>query len=146
VIADGQVIGTRQVGFRPKYNTRRVVSVRDVEAGETLTANNTKIEKVVSDDAQPADWSAPYGFIAVRNLPAGTIIGSGMVRRSQPQMIIERNQTVVIRIERPGLVVTGIGKAMEEGKLGQCIKVRNIDSQRVILAKVNEDGSVEPVL
>jgi flagella basal body P-ring formation protein FlgA len=41
--------------------------------------------------------------------------------------------------------VTATGKAMEKGRLGECIKVKNIDSQRVILAKVNEDGTVEPV-
>jgi flagella basal body P-ring formation protein FlgA len=145
VVADGEVIGTRQVVFRPKYNIRRVVTLTDMAAGATITPENTRIEKVVSDEQEPADWAAPYGLVAVRNLAAGTVIGSGMAKVSQPPVVIERNQTVVIRIERPGLVVTAMGKAIQQGKLGECIKVRNVDSQRVILAKVNEDGTVEPV-
>jgi flagella basal body P-ring formation protein FlgA len=59
--------------------------------------------------------------------------------------MLERNQTVIIRIDKPGLAVTAMGKSMQQGKLGELIKVKNIDSQRVILARVNEDGTVEPV-
>jgi flagella basal body P-ring formation protein FlgA len=39
-----------------------------------------------------------------------------------------------------------MGKAMEDGKAGDMIKVRNIDSQRVVLARVAADGTVEPLL
>jgi flagella basal body P-ring formation protein FlgA len=145
VVADSKLIGTRRVVFRPKYNTRRAVTVTDMAAGMTLTPDNTRIEKVVSDEPESADWAAPYGLAVVRNLAAGTVIGPGMARPPRPQVIIERNQNICIRIDRPGLVVTALGKAMQQGRLGECIKVQNIDSQRVILARVNEDGTVEPV-
>jgi flagella basal body P-ring formation protein FlgA len=145
VVADGKQIETRQVIFRAKYNTHRAITVTDVKEGVTLTANNTRIEQVVSDEPESMGWSVPYGLVAVRNLPAGTVVGSNMAKSPQPPVVIERNQTVVIRIERAGLVVTAMGKATQQGKLGECIKVRNVDSQRVILAKVNEDGTVEPV-
>ncbi|MHC4087226.1 MAG: flagella basal body P-ring formation protein FlgA [Planctomycetota bacterium] len=35
---------------------------------------------------------------------------------------------------------------MQEGRTGEYIKVRNLNSQRIILARVKEDGTVEPVL
>jgi len=65
--------------------------------------------------------------------------------KQKEPIIVERNQNVCIRIDRGGLVVTATGKTMQPGKLGERIKVRNVDSQRVILVKVNEDGTVEPV-
>jgi len=145
VVADGVVSGTRQVVFRPKYNVRRAVTVVEVRAGEALTTSNTRIENVVADEVQPTEWTPPYGLVAVRNLAAGSVIGPGMVKTPKPQVIIERNQTVIIRIDKPGLVVTAIGKTMQQGKLDELIKVKNIDSQRVIMARVNEDGTVEPV-
>jgi len=52
---------------------------------------------------------------------------------------------VVIRVEMPGLLVTAMGKTMQEGRAGEYIKIRNLDSQRIILCKVNEDATVEPV-
>jgi flagellar basal body P-ring formation protein FlgA len=146
IVAGGRQIETCQVAFRPKYNIRRVVTIVEVKEGTTLTADNTKIENVVSDVPESANWTTPYGNIAMRNLPAGSVVSSNMAKSPQPPVVIERNQNVVIRIERAGLVVTATGKAMQQGKLGECIKVKNTDSQRIIQAKVIEDGTVEPVL
>jgi flagella basal body P-ring formation protein FlgA len=145
VVADGKLTGVRQITLRPKYNTHRIITVADVAAKEAITAENTRIENVVSDGPEPANWAAPFGCVAVRNLPSGTVISSGMAKHIRPQVVIERNQTVSIRIERAGLFVTALGKTLQQGKLGEYIKVRNVDSQRVIMAKVNEDGTVEPV-
>jgi flagella basal body P-ring formation protein FlgA len=145
IIAEGKQIETRQVVLRPKYNIHRVVTVEDVKEGTALTADNTKIENAISDVPEPTNWTTPYGFIAKRNLQAGTVVGSNMAKPPQPPVVIERNQNVIIKIERGGLIVTATGKAIEKGRLGECIKVKNADSQRVIMAKVNEDGTVEPV-
>jgi len=68
-----------------------------------------------------------------------------MVGQVKHEPIVKRNQNVIIRIDRLGLEVTAIGKTMQQGIAGEYIKVRNVDSQRIILAKVNEDGTVEPV-
>lgn len=145
IAADGKQIETRQVIFRPKYNIRRAVTMTDVKEGDVLTADNTKIEDCLSDAPEPTNQSTPYGLVATRNLPAGTVVDSKMAKSPQPPVVIERNQNVIIRIERAGLVVTAMGKATQQGKIGEYIKVKNNDSQRVIMAKVNEDGTVEPV-
>jgi flagellar basal body P-ring formation protein FlgA len=145
IIAESKQIETRQVIFRPKYNIHRVVIVEDVKEGTALTADNTKIENIISDVPEPTNWATPYGLIVNRNLQAGSVVGSNMAKPPQPPVVIERNQNVIIKIERGGLIVTATGKAIEKGRLGECIKVKNADSQRVIMAKVNEDGTVEPV-
>lgn len=145
IVAGGKQIETRQVTFRPKYNIRRAVTTADVNEGTALTADNTKVEDVISDVPEPTNWSKPYGLVATRNMPAGTVVGSNMAKSPRPQVIIERNQNVVIRIDKGGLIVTATGRATQQGRLGEYIKVKNIDSQRVIVAKVNEDGTVEPV-
>ena len=59
--------------------------------------------------------------------------------------VINRNQIVSIKIDRGGLQVSAAGKALQKGYAGEKIKVQNIDSNRIIVAKINEDGSVEPV-
>jgi flagella basal body P-ring formation protein FlgA len=61
-------------------------------------------------------------------------------------IIVKRNQNVVIRIEKPGFLITAAGKSIQDGRAGEYIKVRNMDSQRIILVRISEDGSVEPVL
>jgi flagella basal body P-ring formation protein FlgA len=69
-----------------------------------------------------------------------------MIIAAKAAAAVKRNENVIIRIEKPGLSVTAVGKAMQEGRAGEVIKVRNVDSQRMILARVGEDGTVEPVL
>ena len=39
-----------------------------------------------------------------------------------------------------------MGKTMADGRVGETIKVRNVDSNRIVLCKVRADGSVEPLL
>ena len=38
------------------------------------------------------------------------------------------------------------GKTLADGRVGETIKVRNVDSNRIILCKVRPDGTVEPVI
>ena len=163
VLADGEEIGMREVTFRLKYNCRKVVTLVDLPAGAVISPDNVKIEKTLSNYPEPANWSGfssygvpgnasqnggsnpPYGLITKRRLPANTVIRPAMVGLREPAVIVRRNRSVVIRLERPGLLVTAIGKAMQDGRAGEYIKVRNVDSQRIIMARVNENGTVEPV-
>jgi flagella basal body P-ring formation protein FlgA len=146
VKADGATIAGRQISFRPNFNIRQAVTTTDIKKGTLLTADNIRIETTTSYEPQPADWTEPTGLLATRDLPAGTVLNAGMTKTPVPKIVIERNQTVVIRIDNAGLTVTAMGKAIQAGSIGDCIKVRNIDSQRVIMVKVNEDGTVEPAL
>jgi len=145
VFAGGEEIGSRDVSFRLKYHCRTAVAQVDIPAGALINAENVKIEKRQSNYPEPADWSPPYGLIAKRRVAANTVIRPEMVGSVKPVVIIKRYQNVIIRLEKPGLLVTAIGKAMQKACTGEYIKVQNVDSQRIILAKVNEDGTVEPV-
>jgi len=145
ILSDGKEVATRDVNFNLKYTCSRVVALVDIAKGQTITAENVRIEKSVSDYPQAADWSAPYGFIAKRQIAANSTIRPVMVALPTPSVLIKRNQSVVVRIARPGLVVTALAKALQKGQPGDCIKVRNLDSNRIILVTVNDDGTVKPV-
>ena len=144
-LAQEHQIGKREISFKLKYNCRRAVSLTDIPQGTLISPENVKLEKFKSNYPEPADWTAPYGFITKRRVPINTIIRKSMVGYPEPPVLLKRNQNVVIKIDKLGILVTATGKAIQEGKVGEYIKVRNIDSQRIILAKVNEDGTVEPV-
>jgi flagella basal body P-ring formation protein FlgA len=145
VVQDGKAIEKCEVIFRLKYKCHRVVTLVGIPAGEVISSKNVKIEDSVANFPEPVDWKPPYGLVARRPLAANTVLQANMVGPVKPEVVIERNQNVVIRIERQILVVTAMGKAMQDGREGEYIKVRNQDSQRIILAKVKGDGTVEPI-
>lgn len=146
VLSAGKEIGVREVVFALKYNCRRVVTKVDISAGAAFSPENVRIETELTDSPEPADWAPPYGQVARRGIPAGTVIVPHMVEAAISPVVVERNQNVVIRIEGTGFLITAVGTSMQDGKAGELIRVRNVDSQRIILVKVKEDGCVEPVL
>jgi flagella basal body P-ring formation protein FlgA len=146
VFCGGKKIGIRNVVFRLKYNCRQAVTKIDIAPGEVISPENVRIEVKQSDLPELADWQLPYGVITKRPLAAGTILRPYIAGHLKSPTVVKRNQSVVIRVEKPGFLITAVGKTMQDGKAGECIKVRNVDSQRIFLARINEDGSVEPVL
>jgi flagella basal body P-ring formation protein FlgA len=144
VLSGSNKIGVRQVTFTLIYERQQAVTKVDIPAGGTINPENIKIEKIQSNDPGPASFKPPYGLVTKRRLPAGTVLAPNMFESMEPPVILKRNQNVVIRIERPGFLITAMGIAMQDGRAGDYIKVRNTDSQRIILARIKEDGTVEP--
>jgi len=153
---DGREITAGEVTFRIAYKRRVAVTREAIAAGTVLSADNVKVEEIVSDRPGPADWQAPYGLAARRRLAAQCVIRSSMVGPVKPKksappqdapIIVKRNQTVLVRISRAGLLATAVGKALQKGRAGDYIKVKVqiTEIARIIYAKVNQDGTVEPV-
>ncbi|MDT8299983.1 MAG: flagellar basal body P-ring formation chaperone FlgA [Sedimentisphaerales bacterium] len=140
----GKKIGMSEIVYRLKYNCRQAITKIDIPTGAVISPDNVKIEKRISNYPEPADWKPPFGLIAKRQIPAKTFLNPNMLGPVKSPIITKRNQKVVIRIDMPGFLITAFGKAMQDGRAGDYIKVRNIDSQRIILAMINEDGSVKP--
>ena len=147
VVCDGKEMGMREVAFRLKYTSRRVVTKVDVARGEVIGPEKVRVETAVSDFPEPANWSVPYGLIARRRLPANTMIQPNMLESKEPAFLIEKKQKVMVRISSPGFFLTTAGMALEKGRAGDYIRVRVriTDTARIITAKINEDGTVQPV-
>jgi flagella basal body P-ring formation protein FlgA len=146
VLSGSNKIAVRQVTFALVYDCLQAVTKVDIPEGGIISPENIKIEKIQSNNPEPSEWKPPYGLITKRRLPANTVINPNILESLKSPVIVKRNQNVVIRIERPGFLITAVGKTMQDGSAGEYIKVRNMDSQRIILARISEDGSVEPVL
>ena len=146
VLSGTNKIGVCQVTFALIYDRQQAVTKIDIPAGGIISPENTKIETTASNDPEPSNWKPPYGLIVKRRLPVNTVLRQNMLGPLKSPVIVKRNQNVVIRIEKPGFLITAVGKTMQDGRAGEYIKVRNMDSQRIILARIREDGNVEPVL
>ena len=146
VLCGGQKVGARDVVFALKYKCRQAVSTAYIAKGAIIGPDNAKIETISSDYPESVHWKSPYGLTAKRPLAANTILRPSMVGSRQMPVVIKRNQSVVIRIEKPGFLITAAGMSLEDGRIGEHVRVRNVDSKRIILTKINEDGSVEPML
>ncbi|MDO8303872.1 MAG: flagellar basal body P-ring formation chaperone FlgA [Sedimentisphaerales bacterium] len=144
VMRNGKEIGVREVAFAVQYKNQRAVAITDIQSGTLISADNVRIEAFESSLPQRG-WAQPYGLVARRQIRSGDTVGADSVESTKSPVLVSRNQGVVIQIKQPGLLITAMGQALEDGRANECVKIRNIDSQRVLLARVNEDGTVEPV-
>jgi flagella basal body P-ring formation protein FlgA len=130
--------------FKLVHPVRQTVATKDIAVGQVITPDNAKI-KIVHVESRPrSGWTSLYGMRAARTIPIGRVIQPGMVRANRPAIVVRRNQRVTMNIEGIGFTVTAIGQALQDGRPGELIKVRNIDSKRIISAKVAFDGTVVP--
>lgn len=80
------------------------------------------------------------GLQAKRSLPPGTVLSPDMLE--QP-VLIKRGEKVTIRLSRPGIQVEMDGQAMAQGRAGDRIRVRNLQSKKIISAIVVARGLVQ---
>lgn len=141
-----QEIDRQDVVFQVRYRTGHLVATAPIPKGQALTPDNVVLQKGLTDHPEDVLTEIPYGKIVTTAVDPNSIIRPQILKDDLPPVLLKRNSSVVIRVYQPGLRITAMGTVLNDGRTGQVVKVRNNDSLRVILCKVNQDGSVEPVL
>jgi len=137
-------IGVARVPFKQLYSMRQLVAVRNVPSGGVITRENTRIA-VVSVPQKPSEWTSPYGLICSQAVRPGAVIRPSLWKPKKPLVVVRRNKGVRMKIQMNGFLIVTTGQALEDGRVGELIKVRNIDSKRIIMARVGVDGTVTPI-
>lgn len=145
VLREGKQLALREIPYKRMYPIRRAVATRAIPAGAVVTKRNVEIQTSYAERPAPVNWQAPYGRLAARTLLPGTVLGPGLTAEKRPDLVIRRNQIVELRVQGLGLLVTAKGVALQTGRPGDFIKVRNVDTHRVVIGRVAFDGAVEPL-
>jgi flagellar basal body P-ring formation protein FlgA len=141
-----EVLGNTQVLYKLTYPHQEATAKTLLPAGTVLTPGNVEIRTVQHSRPSEADWAAPYGMETTRDLPAGTVLRTGLVRDPHRPAVVRRNELVTMAIRRPGFTVSTTALALQDGRSGDFVRVRNVDTRRVVVARVCHDGTVEPTM
>jgi flagella basal body P-ring formation protein FlgA len=115
----------------------------------TIYPGDTIKESMIRDRGFPYGYSARYavvdaslvliGKVARRTLLPGEPIPINAV--DEPKLVTRGIPTQVI-FEENGLTITTVGSPLENGGLGEYIRVRNTDTGRIIMGTVQADGKI----
>lgn len=146
VLVDGVRSRTINVTLRVSVMTPVVVANQPLARGQLIEASMLAVEdrdlgRFGADTF--TDVSLVAGQKATRTIQTG-----GVIRKSDLQIIplVHRNGPVVIRSGSGRITVSANGVALEEGQLGQLVRVRPQYSKETITAKVTGEGAVEIAL
>ena len=115
----------------------------NINRGDIITAEDIVLvsEKCKHSRKNPiTNTNDIIGKRATRRIQADQVIQTGMF---EVPPAVEKGGRVVIKAENNNLLITAMGKALEEGCVGDYIRVMNVSSGREIIAMVKRTDLVE---
>ncbi len=110
--------------------------------GQTIDVNNINYRKKKITDLHLGFFrkTDPIERLqAKRNLSPNSILNSTNIA---PKLLVTAGQIVTIVLEINGLQIKSTGKALKSASLGQLVKVKNIQSNKIIEGTVSSEGQV----
>jgi flagellar basal body P-ring formation protein FlgA len=112
-----------------------------IERGEVLQASDlTVLRRPKAQSGGLADMKGAVGLAVRRQLRPGQPIQVADLTKPN---IVQRDDTVTLVYEAPGLVLTLRGRAQEAGALGDTISVLNQQTKRVVQGVISGPGRVK---
>ena len=145
-------VGVRCPGIKPwsvyvpvkiKVSAAVVVAARPLTRGTQLSAADLTTATVDAASLPPDYLTDPQHAIGQqlkRPLSNGAVVASAML--GTPRMVSRNEQVTILAVEG-GLEVRMTGLSLEDGTLGQAIKVRNLLSKRIVGGIVTAPGIVK---
>ncbi len=125
------------------------VATRRIERGQKLTDANVRFERRALDGTTDyLTTDRAEGQQAKRTILPGQIITAADSERAVAvnPVLIKQRDVVQIVFEQGALRVTAKGEALQNGRRGEVIRLRNVDSRADVWGRVLENSLVELVL
>ena len=123
------------------HATRKLpVPARHLRRGETITANDVVWRQVRSragDHIMVSDLDDIVGLT-----PRRTLIAGKPIRRTDitPRMVIRKGDQIQVSLSTGSMTLTTRGIALQPGAVGETIRIRNVNSRKIIEATVTKAG------
>jgi flagella basal body P-ring formation protein FlgA len=121
------------------------VAVRRIDSGEAFSSDNVKMERVaVENPLKVVEEASLKGRRARHPIAAGRPIEPDDVGTDAPSAVVVHSNDLVHLIAKVGhLQVKTRGEALQSGRIGQMIQVRNLDSKATVTGRVVDGSTVE---
>ena len=139
---DGEEVRRGVVTVRIDPLETRWVASRRLERGERVQAADVEARPYQPASGAPgaiADPSQVVGLRTRRAVPEGATWRTELVETAP---VVERGDRVELVLQRGPLRIVGSGKARQEGRPGERIRVLNPSSRREVVGRVSANGVV----
>lgn len=143
--------GTRKLVVPVDLNVRLyqniAVSTRAIERGRPITEDMVRFDRRSIDNLSSylTASDGPVGQRAKRPIAAGQALTKADLEPvpSETPPVVKQRDAVQLVARAGGLRVTAAGEALQDGRPGETIRVRNVDSKIIVLGRVVDRSVVE---
>jgi flagella basal body P-ring formation protein FlgA len=149
VLLDGEKRMQFPLHFETKLLKEIPVAAVSITRGDKLTEASIKFEKRPIDEKTKTSDSKTelIGRMAKRNVAVGQALQlidfEGEATEPEGAVVIKPKQIVKMVVPLGNVNVVARGEAMQAGKIGQAIRVQNVDSKKVVVGRVTGPDTVE---
>ncbi len=140
---NGQFVTKVTIQCAVKLYRKIVVAAGPINAGEILTASSLRLERMDAGKLGAGyftETNKVINLMARRSLTPGMVVMDSMVNKP----ILIKRGTLINLVARIGsMEITTTGQAMQNGIEGQLIRVKNINSTKIISGKVLDENTVQ---
>jgi flagella basal body P-ring formation protein FlgA len=142
---DGNQIRNVPVSGRVSVTTTVVKTARRISKGEIISRHDlrTVTEKGTGKMGDLiADPEDAVGKMTSRSLRSGQVLTYSMLDNPP---VVKKGNRVVVMAENEFIKITTMGKALQDGRTGEFIKVKNETSGKILHSRVSGPGMVKVV-
>ncbi|MCM8773842.1 MAG: flagellar basal body P-ring formation chaperone FlgA [Candidatus Omnitrophica bacterium] len=142
IYVEGNLFRTVYPVIELDIKSTALVTTRWIKRGEPFSQENTTVKEVASSSLPPyaiRDFKELEGKISKLALGEGRIITYSHI--DEPALI-KRNQVVNLVVNTSSLKVETKGIALVDGRGGAIVKVKNIDTGKIIYGEVKDKDTV----
>jgi flagella basal body P-ring formation protein FlgA len=142
ISVDGRPVRTAWITADVRINASVLQAARALPFGAALTGNDIRPAQIEIHDPRTAyvrSAEAATGKVLRRSLKPGELITGDAL--SDP-LVVRNGDTVRLRLEKPNIRMVILARAEQDGRLGQSIRVRNLEFAHVLKALVVGPGEV----
>jgi flagellar basal body P-ring formation protein FlgA len=144
IMQNGRVLRSFWITAGVRISAGILTAARKISSGESVAQ-----DALLKKNVEIADLRADYarnpedviGKMAIKTILPGEPLTLDVVKEP---FLIKHGETVNLRLERNGIILNSTGRAEQDGRLGQVIRVRNIVFSTVLKAQVT--GRAQAVL
>ncbi len=135
IYLNGSKYKTFWITARVEPLVKTIIAAKDIKKGEIIKADDLKLAKLPERSAKKgfSNVADIVGKIAKVNIPKGTIVKKSSLK---PNFLTLRGKPVKIVYSKGNINIELLGVALENGALGDIIKVENLSTRKILLCKV----------
>ncbi|HQJ94463.1 MAG TPA: flagellar basal body P-ring formation chaperone FlgA, partial [Syntrophorhabdaceae bacterium] len=130
------------VSFKVFVKKHIYVLKQNLKRGDVINAGDIIKKEILLNENKgryPLDIEKIIGKTVKKDINAGTVVKNDMI---EDRYVVKTNEIVSILAQNNRIMVKTKGRAIEKGKIGDVIRVKNVSSNKEILGKVVGSGVV----
>lgn len=125
------------------YTVKKEISVYKsksyVPVNTTITNDMVIMQAEYVDIQNIENYINPVGRVANKSIYQGVTLTSA---NTLPDVTVKRGEEIVVIASTGAVTIRGLGTALQDGRVGESIRVKRGDSKKILSGKINELGEL----